>query len=243
MSTAPFLSFPRTRGKGRCFQRVLHSLPRNAGEGWGGGAFWRCAAMLLIATSALADGPVGYQPRVTPAPTATAAQAVDPYHAGYAAVLQADHMSQLAAASGSAERKAHEREAQRLYAESLKHFDAALKLEPSIVEAWTYVGYAHRRLGRYDASLHAYEQALRLDPAYPEAMEYQAQAFIALNRIDDAKRSYLRLYALDSTQAARVLAGLKSWAETHASKPPADVDVRALNDWIAQRSSPSNPAP
>lgn len=198
--------------------------------------------MLLIATSALADGPVGYKPRVTPAPAATAAQAVDPYHAGYAAVLQADHVSQLAAANHSADRRMHERDAQRLYGESLKHFDAALKLEPSMVEAWTYVGYANRRLGRYDASLRAYEQALHLDPACPEAMEYQAQAFIALNRIEDAKRSYLRLYALDSMQAARVLTALRSWAENNASKPPADIDMRALNDWIAQRSSPSNPA-
>lgn len=199
--------------------------------------------MLLIATSAFADGPVGHKPRVTPAPTATAAQAVDPYHAGYAAVLQADHMSQLAAASEGADRKSHQRDAQRLYAQSLKHFDAALKLEPSMIEAWTYVGYAQRQLGQYDESLRAYERALHLDPAYPEAMEYQAQAFIGLNRIDDAKRSYLRLYALDATQAARVLTGLKSWAALNAAKPPADIDMRALNDWIAQRSSPSNPAP
>ena len=76
-------------------------------------------------------------------------------------------------------------------------------------EAYTYLGYANRKLGRYDEALHAYEQALKINPDTPYAIEYQGEAFLGLNRIDEARFNFLRLYALDQHQAAKLLQAMQ----------------------------------
>jgi tetratricopeptide (TPR) repeat protein len=205
------------------------------------------AALLLANTHAsLADGPGAYRPRErTPSASVKPSDelsAIDVYNTGYALIQRAEHYENLASASNSeAERSAALRDARAVYEESLAKFSSAVKFDPSMHEAYTYLGYANRKLGRHTAALAAYEQALRINPDYPHAIEYQGQAFLGLNRIDEAKFNYLRLYALNQAQAHKLLRGIQAWADAYAAEPPNGIDMVALRAWIAERERSHDP--
>ena len=200
---------------------------------------WLAAIALFGAvTAAYADGPGGYRPRERGAPPISEQGAIDAYTAGYASILRAEHAENLAAASpNEAERKRALADAQKAYRASLSSFAAAVRLDSSMHEAYTYMGYANRKLGRFDEALRAYEQALKINPNTPHAIEYQGEAFLGLNRIDEARFNYLRLYALDEYQAAKLLHAMSAWVEANEAKPPAGIDVPALATWVAEKSA------
>lgn len=189
-------------------------------------------------TAAQADGPGAYRPREPRQAPMSEQGATDAYTAGYASILRAEHAENLAAASsGDADRKAAQRAAQEAYRASLEKFTAAVRLDSSMHEAYTYMGFAHRKLGRYSEALHAYEQALRINPDAPHAIEYQGEAFLGLNRIDEARFNYLRLYALDQKQAAKLLLAMRTWVEANKATPPAGIDVPAFAAWVAEKAA------
>ena len=193
-------------------------------------------ALLGAVTAAYADGPGGYRPKERSAAAVSEQGAVDAYTAGYASILRAEHAENLAAASSNeAERKAALQAAQEAYRASLPHFTTATRLDDSMHEAYTYLGYANRKLGRYDASLQAYELALKINPDTVHAIEYQAEALLGLNRVDEARFNYLRLFALDQHQAAKLLQAMRVWMEANKGKPPAGIDMPALAAWLASQ--------
>ncbi len=116
-----------------------------------------------------------------------------------------------------------------------------MQLDPTLHEAFTYIGYANRKLGKYPESLAAYERALKLNPNFPPAIEYQGEAFLGLNDIAAARNNYLRLYALDEGQARKLLRAIKAWADKHAATPPDGVNVTALQTWVAEREMAHDP--
>jgi tetratricopeptide (TPR) repeat protein len=195
-------------------------------------------ALLGAVTAAYADGPGGYRPK-SPGPVPLSEQqAIDAYTAGYASILRAEHAENLAAASlDDAERQAALRKAQEAYQLSLPHFTEAGRLDSSMHEAYTYLGFANRKLGRYDEALRAYAQALKINPDAVHAIEYQAEALLALNRIDDVRFNYLRLYALDQQQAAKLLQAMRAWLETNKGKPPTGIDMPALAEWMESQAA------
>jgi tetratricopeptide (TPR) repeat protein len=195
-------------------------------------------ALLGAVTAAHADGPGGYRPKERGPVPVSEQGAIDAYTAGYASILRAEHADNLAAASSNeAERKAAQRDAQAAYRASLPHFTTATRLDSSMHEAYTYLGYANRKLGRYEESLKAYDQALKINPDTPYAIEYQGEAFLALNRIDEARFNFLRLYALDPQHAAKLLKAMQAWVAANKEKPPAGIDVPALAEWVADRAA------
>jgi len=60
-------------------------------------------------------------------------------------------------------------------------------------KAWTRLGYALRKLKRYNESLEAYSRALALNPTQREAIEYLGEAYLELDRLSDAKTMLSRL--------------------------------------------------
>jgi tetratricopeptide (TPR) repeat protein len=195
--------------------------------------------LIAAAVPAHADGPGAHRPapRSAPPPPISELQAIDAYNIGYAAILRADHSQALAEASGDVKEKAEaERAAQDSYLESLKYFDEAVRLDASMHEAYTYLGYANRKLGNYTKSLAAYQQALQIFPDYPHAIEYQGQALLGLNRLDEARFNYLRLYALNKGQAAKLLAAMRDWVTAHQDSSIEGVNVSGFSEWVAQRS-------
>jgi tetratricopeptide (TPR) repeat protein len=111
-----------------------------------------------------------------------------------------------------------------------------VRLDPSMHEAYTYLGYANRKLGNYPRALTAYQQALKIFPDYPHAIEYQGQAFLGLNRLDEARFNYLRLYALNKGQAAKLLQAMRAWVAAHRNSSIEGVNVSGFSEWVAQRS-------
>ncbi len=200
---------------------------------------WLTVIALLSAVTAVhADGPGGYRPKDRGPVPVSEQGAIDAYTTGYASILRAEHAENLAAASSdAAERNAAQRSAQEAYKASLPHFATAVRLDTSMHEAYTYLGYANRKLGRYDESLQAYDRALKINPDTPYAIEYQGEAYLALHRIDEARFNFLRLYALDQYHAAKLLHAMQAWVEAHKEQPPAGIDVPALAAWISDRAA------
>jgi tetratricopeptide (TPR) repeat protein len=56
-----------------------------------------------------------------------------------------------------------------------------------VPDVLNYLGYAHRRLGRFEESLAYYEQALALDPLHRGANEYLGELFVELGRTEEAR--------------------------------------------------------
>jgi len=194
-------------------------------------------ALIGAVTAAHADGPGGYRPKERGTAPVSEQGAIDAYTAGYASILRAEHAENLAAASSNeAERQAALQMAQQAYRASLPLFTTATRLDDSMHEAYTYLGYANRKLGRYEESLKAYDQALKINPDTPYAIEYQGEAFLALNRVDEARFNFLRLYAIAPDHAAKLLRAMQSWVEANKAQPPAGIDIPALTTWIAEKA-------
>ena len=91
------------------------------------------------------------------------------------------------------------------YADGIEAWDA--KRWPDVVEAmqkvvarrphhdnaWTRLGFALRKLGRFEESLEAYTKAITLNPHHREALEYMGEAYLMLDRLGDARDVLARL--------------------------------------------------
>lgn len=201
---------------------------------------------LMLATTCTAFGagggempsrPMGSSSSPPPSPEEQARSA---YNAGVKVVEKADSVSTDAAHQSDAKKQAKALDkAHDGYASALKKFTKATELNPSMHEAWNYVGYTNRKLGKYDAALAAYDRALTLKPGYAEAIEYRGHAYLGLNRLDDAKSAYLSLFGSNRKLAAQLLAGMQAWVGEHRGNP-AGVDGAALESfasWVSERSS------
>jgi tetratricopeptide (TPR) repeat protein len=109
------------------------------------------------------------------------------------------------------------KKARNEYEKALKDFKRATELLPNLYQAFNGMGFAYRKTGDYEKALEMYSTALQMAPGFPDAIEYRGEAFLALNRVDDAKQAYMELFASDRKQA--------------------DILMKAMNDWVAQRKS------
>jgi tetratricopeptide (TPR) repeat protein len=196
------------------------------------------AALLVSAVPAAwsagaGSAPSSSMPRMEPARELTPEErAKQAYNAGVRAVKKADKYDESATkATDPRKKEKAAKESQEKYGDALAKFEQAVQFNPSMYEAWNYVGYTKRKLGNYDAALQAYDQALKLKPSYPEAIEYRGEAFLRLKRFDDAKQAYLDLFAGNRALADKLLGSMKTWLDT---QDPASVQEFAK--WVAERS-------
>ena len=161
------------------------------------------------------------------------------YNAGVRDVKKADKYQTSATTQNDARKKEKaQREAQEYYTSALDKFKQAAQTDPSMPEAWNYVGYTNRKLGNYDVALKSYEQALTLRPGYADALEYRGEAFLGLNRVSDAQQAYLDLFAGNRELANKLLTAMKTWLETQRSSATADANaVSELDKWIQERTA------
>jgi tetratricopeptide (TPR) repeat protein len=197
-----------------------------------------CAAGGALAAGAGGGGtmnvPQSRMPEQTPEEKALAA-----YNVGVRGVKKADEMTaQAAAASDQGKRDKASRRAADGYRKALARFEKAAELNPSMHEAWNYIGYTKRKLGDYEAALAAYDRALAIRPGFAEAIEYRGEAYMRLNRLEDAKRAYLDLYAGNRALSDQLLTSMREWIAAQRSGTPAD--PAALDDfekWVQERAS------
>ena len=91
------------------------------------------------------------------------------------------------------------------YARGMAAFDAedwagvvaamsrVVERRPHHDNAWTRLGYAHRKLKDYEESLDAYGRALSINPHNRSAIEYLGEAYLELGRVWEAERLLERL--------------------------------------------------
>ena len=58
---------------------------------------------------------------------------------------------------------------------------------PDNADAWNYLGFSSRKLGKYDESEVAYKRALSIDPKHVGALEYYGELHLTLKRPEKAK--------------------------------------------------------
>ncbi len=177
-------------------------------------------------------------------PAAQYAQAsLDAYGEGYAFIERATRLEHDAQQVGSSDQTSAAllNKAKLAYEDALAAFDRAVRAEPRMYEAHTYIGYANRKLGRYEASLSAYATALQRKPDYALAIEYQGEAFLGLDRFMDARLNYLRLFALDHQQAQKLLAAMHKWLSELGERDGVVSDeLRAeAAAWLATQPKPN----
>ncbi|MFO7305530.1 MAG: tetratricopeptide repeat protein [Gammaproteobacteria bacterium] len=213
-----------------------------------GGCKHRAAVTVLLACVAgcvsplvCADGPPRNRARQLEPETEYGPSASEAYGTGYAFIERAARFEQDAAAARDARSRNEARAGAKLaYEDALRAMEEAVRHDPRMYEAHTYIGYARRKHGQHDRALAAYEAALELKPDYARAIEYQGEAFLGLDRFEQARFNYQRLYALDHEQANKLLNAMRRWAETRAREPGSvsRETIAAAREWLNAQPHP-----
>jgi len=103
-------------------------------------------------------------------------------------------------ASGDAEdrdlRKAKKAIAKEKWEKAIRYLQRAASREPRNADAQNLLGYAHRRLGKYDDAFAFYDKALSLDPEHKQALEYLGEAYLETDQMAEAEKLRDRLRRL-----------------------------------------------
>ena len=203
------------------------------------------ALILFLATTCTAFGAGGgpmpnSSSMQTREPLTPEEQARNAYNAGVRLVEKADGLSTDAMHQDDERKKTKGRaKAEQAYTTAMKKFANATELQPSNYQAWNYLGYTNRKVGKYDAALAAYDRALRLKPDYAEAIEYRGHAYLGLNRLGEAKEAYLALFAGNRQLAASLLAGMQEWVGRHRGNAEGvdGTTLESFASWVSERST------
>lgn len=193
-------------------------------------------AILTLAPAAVFAAGGSSAPPPTPAPTQQLTpeeEAIQFYNDGIQHRDKAWKLEEKAsAATVEAEKEKLLGKMEKQFEKAVKKFESALERKPIFHQAHSSLGYALRRLGRYDEALVAYDRALELNPHYSEAIEYRAEAYLGLNRIEDAKAAYMSLFASDRPRADELLDAMEEWLAAR-KKDPAGVEAREIEEFEA----------
>ncbi len=80
------------------------------------------------------------------------------------------------------------------YAAAIPFLEKAVAANPKSADAYNYLGYSHRKMGRVDAAIENYQRALRLQPEHLGANEYLGELYLELGELKKAEE---RLEVLD----------------------------------------------
>ena len=102
----------------------------------------------------------------------------------------------------------------------IDHLSEVISADPRHDDAYSLLGFAHRKLGDYDRSLDLYNKALQLNPWHRGALEYLGEAYLELDQPDRAEGLLDRLGDA-CRRALGAEADLKTdceeWADLHAA--------------------------
>lgn len=83
------------------------------------------------------------------------------------------------------------------YAEAVKAYDQAIKLNPKYVEAWNNKGVSLFNLGKYEVSIRVYEQAIKLDPNDADVWYNKGIALEKLGKYEEANKCFIKSKELE----------------------------------------------
>ncbi len=161
------------------------------------------------------------------------------YNAGVHSIKEAKEYDADAAKASNPQKSAKAQDkANQYYSKALEQFIDAVAQQPTMYQAWNYIGFANRHLGHYDAALSAYAKALELNPTYPDAIEYRGEAYLGLNKIDEAKEAYMTLFRQSRALADELMTAMRRWTDarrTDAQGLPPDA-IEAFSKWVDERA-------
>ena len=64
---------------------------------------------------------------------------------------------------------------------------------PRDADAWNYLGFASRKLGKLDESLGHYQKALKISPNHKGANEYLGELYLMMNNLAKAEEQLVKL--------------------------------------------------
>ena len=123
------------------------------------------------------------------------------------------------------------------YARAIKDYEKSIGHYGRFYEAHNSLGYALRKVGRYEESLAAYNVAIKINPYFDQAIEYRGEAYLGLNRLDEAKEAYIDLFKNDRTLADQLMAAMIVWVADRREDAEglASVVVEQFAVWVEQR--------
>lgn len=127
---------------------------------------------------------------------------------------------------------------QKEYLKATDDFEKSIEHHSGYFEVHSSLGFALRKVGRFDESLAAYNTSLSINPEYGNAIEYRGEAYLGLNRIAEAKDAYMKLFNLDPALAEQLLTAMNEWVESRRVDPKGldTTEVEQFATWVQQRT-------
>ena len=85
------------------------------------------------------------------------------------------------------------------YQRALGLLHKVVQAEPRNADAWNYIGFSERNLGRFDPSLAAYQKALAITPKHRGANEYLCELYLKLGDLEKARIQLAKLQSVCPT--------------------------------------------
>lgn len=82
------------------------------------------------------------------------------------------------------------------YQRALDLLHKVVQAEPRNADAWNYIGFSERNLGRFDPSLAAYQKALAINPNHVGANEYLGELYLKLGDPEKARQQLAKLQSV-----------------------------------------------
>lgn len=100
------------------------------------------------------------------------------------------------------------------WAQAVGSFSKVVAQNPKNADAWNYLGYSNRWMGKYDEAFAAYNKALTLDPKHKGALEYSGIAYLKTGQKAQAEAQLARLQAIcasceETADLAKAIAAAK----------------------------------
>lgn len=73
------------------------------------------------------------------------------------------------------------------YKDAIEKLEKVVMKEPGKADAWNYLGYSQRKIGKYDDSLKSYTRALDIDPKHKGANEYLGELYLMTDNLPKAE--------------------------------------------------------
>ena len=105
-------------------------------------------------------------------------------------------------------------------ATAVRRFEAALARFPDAADLHNELGYAHRKLARYDNAFEHYKRALAIDPRHRGAHEYIGETYLLTGDLPSAERHLAALRSIcllpceELDDLARAVASYRSSRKT-----------------------------
>ncbi len=113
--------------------------------------------------------------------------------------------------------------------EAVGHYQAALRLDPILVEAWNNLGNLQDELGKPDEALSSYQSAEQLAPQSPVVHENLGTQFLRLGRFEKAQQEYGKASQLAPADPRPFYLTGKAWLRQGQSEKAAAEFENALS--------------